>query len=66
MDQREAIVRQRMTQRLLDGDVESIPVEKKSAEAGQTFAEQVLRRFQQEWRGDMDIAMRAMCAEALS
>jgi glutamate--cysteine ligase len=37
-----------------------------SAERGQTFAEDLLRRFQHEWRGNMDIAMRAMCEEALS
>ena len=36
------------------------------AETGQTFAEQLLRRFEHEWDGDIDIAVRAMCEENLS
>jgi glutamate--cysteine ligase len=36
------------------------------AEAGQTFAEELLQRFRQQWRGNMDIAMRAMGEETLS
>jgi glutamate--cysteine ligase len=36
-----------------------------AVETGQTFAEELLRRFRHEWRGDIDIAIRAMCEEAL-
>ena len=37
-----------------------------AAEAGRTFAEELLRRYEHEWQGDIDIAVRAMCEEALS
>ena len=33
------------------------------AQAGQTFAEQLLQRFEHEWNHDIDIAVRAMCEE---
>jgi glutamate--cysteine ligase len=37
-----------------------------AVETGQTFAEDLLGRFRHEWRGDIDIAIQAMCEEALS
>ncbi len=36
------------------------------AEAGQTFAEQLVRRFAHEWDHDIDIAIRTLCQETLS
>ena len=37
-----------------------------AAQAGRTFAEQLLRRFDGDWQGDIDVAVRAMCEETLS
>ncbi len=34
-----------------------------AAQAGQTFSELLLHRFQHQWMGDMDIALPAMCEE---
>ena len=34
-----------------------------AAEAGQTFAENLLHRFQDQWRKDMDVALPAMCED---
>jgi glutamate--cysteine ligase len=36
-----------------------------AAYAGRTFAEELLHRFEHEWRGDIDVAVRTMCEEAL-
>jgi glutamate--cysteine ligase len=36
------------------------------AQTGQTFAEQLLHRFEHEWDHDIDIAVRAMCEETSS
>jgi glutamate--cysteine ligase len=36
------------------------------AQTGQTFAEELLRRFESEWHGDIDLALQAMCEESLS
>ena len=35
-----------------------------AVEAGRTFAEELLRRFDHEWRGDIDLALRDLCREA--
>ncbi len=37
-----------------------------AARAGRTFAEEVLQRFDGEWRGDIDVAVRARCRETMS
>jgi glutamate--cysteine ligase len=37
-----------------------------AARSGRTFAEELLRRFEDQWRGDMDIALPAMCEETFS
>jgi glutamate--cysteine ligase len=37
-----------------------------AAREGRTFAERLVHRFEHDWRGDMDLAMRSMCEEALS
>jgi gamma-glutamylcysteine synthetase len=37
-----------------------------AARSGRTFAEEHLRRFEDQWRGDMDIALPAMCEETFS
>jgi glutamate--cysteine ligase len=37
-----------------------------AAHAGQTLAEDLLRRFEDQWRGKMDIALPAMCEETFS
>jgi glutamate--cysteine ligase len=37
-----------------------------AARAGRTFAEGVLKRFEGEWRGDIDVAVRALCRETMS
>lgn len=37
-----------------------------AAEAGRTFAEDLLRRFQDQWMGKMEIALPAMCEETFS
>jgi len=37
-----------------------------AAQAGQTFAEELLQRFECEWLGDIDLAIQAMCGETSS
>jgi glutamate--cysteine ligase len=37
-----------------------------AAEAGQTFAEELLLRLDREWQGDFDTAIRTLCEETLS
>jgi len=39
---------------------------REAAQAGRTFAEELLQRFEHEWLGDIDVAVRAMCEETLS
>ncbi len=34
-----------------------------AAQSGRTFSEDLLRRFQDQWKGDMDMALPAMCEE---
>ena len=34
-----------------------------AAQLGRTFSEDLVRRFQDEWKGDMDMALPAMCEE---
>lgn len=38
----------------------------KAAESGQTFAEQLIQKFSNQWQQDMDIALPAMCRETFS
>ena len=37
-----------------------------AAESGRTFAEELMRKFSEEWREDIDIALAAMCQETFS
>jgi len=39
---------------------------REAAQAGRTFAEELLQRFEHQWLGDIDVAVRAMCEETLS
>ena len=50
------------------GDDESLYLNalQEAAEAGTTFADQIVRRFEHDWRGDIDTAIRALCQETLS
>jgi glutamate--cysteine ligase len=59
---------QRRDQRNQQGQDESCylaPLQR-VAQAGQTFAEQLLQRFEHEWDRDIDIAVGALCEESLS
>jgi glutamate--cysteine ligase len=38
----------------------------KAAEAGRTFAEELMRRYSGEWQADIDLALPAMCKETFS
>jgi glutamate--cysteine ligase len=59
---------QRRDYRNQEGQDESCYLEplQEAAQAGKTFAEELLQRYEHEWLGDIDIAVRAMCQETLS
>jgi glutamate--cysteine ligase len=51
-----------------EGQDESCYLEplQEAAQAGRTFAEELLQRYEDEWLGDIDVAVRAMCRETMS
>jgi glutamate--cysteine ligase len=59
---------QRRDYRNQEGQDESRYLEplQEAAQAGRTFAEELLQRFEHEWTGDIDMGIRSMCQEACS